>query len=1361
MFKKSLKIALSFVVLLAAHVAYVRLFAIVAEHAARGRGIAVQLQPTDSRTKKEAIRLAAKGFGAGHWSADRDLPGRYYNKERGYWMYYKEYERRNEGKQFLFKPFALIWQSRDKKELKTVTADEAVMDLDQPLGLTPNKPGTPPMRMIHAQITGNVRIRDDRGTADTGDDMLIGPMPYIEYDEATLQLRSESDVVIQDREMRVTGYDLLIQLRPKEELDPTATGGGFEGAKTAFLKKNPHVILYDSGNSGVLPGKTPAVQQAASGERTPIDLRCAGQMQIDLPKPRLPVRVGPPAPPDPTIATFTRDVVVLQAKPKQVPDQLNCDYLKLTFMPGKKPPPATATTTAAADVTANAPAEAPATTAGTVPGSGSTEPAAGGALGGLSLRRADATGHAVWLQSVSQGIKTLSNELIYKKLAPEKPDETYLRGDTPKGILVEKVDLVKEGPNKGKIEQITTVRSSDATIFDDGQNRDPETIIARGPGILEVRPARDKPVARRAIWRDQLVMQNEIAADKQLRKRITLTGDPKFFDLAQATSLDAKNEIIVWLKPKAEPATPEVATTVPATTTTAVASSSQTEAKAQPAGGKFDIEVLRALGDVHLLAPGRTLTARDVLVALFETMPTPTPATTSTGTTTTVSAPANAATTASASASATTGPPAAAGEAAVPVAQGEVNVEKKPTDPDVRVRANHVWARIALRPKAEPGSAPGAAVASTADGKAGGNTQSELREARLRGSVFFHEDPAPGKQRGTNVTGEAIDVTNLGENKMYFKVYNVDPDKAAPLDQRAKLSPNELLARIETLGRSYPLARVETEDFTVDGPKIGLNQLTDEAWVDGRGVLTQLAPLGLLSDKGLDNSPAQSTQPPTQSTQPPGQTSQRPNQATQRTAQSTQRSTQTAQQPTQSTQRTAQTTQRPIQTTQPPAQTSAPTTMTPLRISWTRSMQFKGQSTNPQGVPVARAHFVANVRADMEDSLMLCQEMTTYMDRTVKLVRPKGPKTAIPGNGSQAAEPEPKPQIALIDCLYKVLVDNRKHDPETRTLLQRQVIDGEHVIYEKLTGNFFAQPGPGQLGRVYLYSREGQDPIANPTPAPVPGSSTTADRRPIRPTANPTTQPVPVRRGTEVVGRSTISPTTPGVNAAAASSKDKAQVKNAPPAKPDFGPLKVTQVVYADEMHGRFGTGKDRDTTETRWADFFGDVEVLHAPALNEYAIFDLDNPPADATILTAQTVRVVSEPPPPGSNTGARSFLKAWDNANAETIDTTIQADKITYDSSKELFYAYGELDQVYLVQQKFVGQPPVTASGSAVKYNRRTGESQVVDPKSVQFVDDKFGIRPGRAVASEPPKKGKKPLVPFRGPGRAHFERKGFNGH
>src|SRR5262249_51083061 len=174
----ALKVVIAFCVLLSAHLGYVRLFAIVADRAARSSGVSVVLVQSDSRTKKEAIALAARACGKDHWSADPELPGRYYNKERGYWMYYKEYKRKNEGKQFTFTPFVLIWQSHDKKELKIVTGDEAIVDLDRPLGLAVNKPGSAPMRVIHAQITGNVRLRDDHGTEDTTDDMLIGPLPY-------------------------------------------------------------------------------------------------------------------------------------------------------------------------------------------------------------------------------------------------------------------------------------------------------------------------------------------------------------------------------------------------------------------------------------------------------------------------------------------------------------------------------------------------------------------------------------------------------------------------------------------------------------------------------------------------------------------------------------------------------------------------------------------------------------------------------------------------------------------------------------------------------------------------------------------------------------------------------------------------------------------------------------------------------------------------------------------------------------------------------------------------------------------------------------------------------------------------------
>ena len=52
-----------------------------------------------------------------------------------------------------------------------------------------------------------------------------------------------------------------------------------------------------------------------------------------------------------------------------------------------------------------------------------------------------------------------------------------------------------------------------------------------------------------------------------------------------------------------------------------------------------------------------------------------------------------------------------------------------------------------------------------------------------------------------------------------------------------------------------PHARVVTEEMTITGPNIGLDQGADYAWVDGPGTLTQMAPRGLLTDKGLGQPP--------------------------------------------------------------------------------------------------------------------------------------------------------------------------------------------------------------------------------------------------------------------------------------------------------------------------------------------------------------------------------------------------------------------------------------------------------------------------------------------------------------------------
>ena len=132
-------------------------------------------------------------------------------------MYAKEYERLNDGKRVRLRPFAIIWGGRDGKGLKTATSDEAVIDLDKAIGEV-SGPGDSAMHVVHARISGDVRLRDNKGTPNIlEDDLLIGPMPYVEYDEPSLQIRSDSDVVIQDRDMRITGFGLQILLRPKEE----------------------------------------------------------------------------------------------------------------------------------------------------------------------------------------------------------------------------------------------------------------------------------------------------------------------------------------------------------------------------------------------------------------------------------------------------------------------------------------------------------------------------------------------------------------------------------------------------------------------------------------------------------------------------------------------------------------------------------------------------------------------------------------------------------------------------------------------------------------------------------------------------------------------------------------------------------------------------------------------------------------------------------------------------------------------------------------------------------------------------------------------------------------------------------------
>ena len=119
----------------------------------------------------------------------------------------------------------------------------------------------------------------------------------------------------------------------------------------------------------------------------------------------------------------------------------------------------------------------------------------------------------------------------------------------------------------------------DATLFDDGQGGGPGTIVSRGPGLLETRPARDKPVERTAYWEDTLETIDEVGPDKQVQKKITLTGNPKFVDTAQATTLEGRKAVFEDRRLAEAQAQPEAS---PADRPTANATTARTPAGARP-----------------------------------------------------------------------------------------------------------------------------------------------------------------------------------------------------------------------------------------------------------------------------------------------------------------------------------------------------------------------------------------------------------------------------------------------------------------------------------------------------------------------------------------------------------------------------------------------------------------------------------------------------------------------------------------------------------------------------------------------------------------------------------------------------------
>jgi hypothetical protein len=487
-----------------------------------------------------------------------------------------------------------------------------------------------------------------------------------------------------------------------------------------------------------------------------------------------------------------------------------------------------------------------------------------------------------------------------------------------------------------------------------------------------------------------------------------------------------------------------------------------------------------------------------------------------------------------------------------------------------------------------------------------------------------------------------------------------------------------------------------------------MNQETDQVWAHGRGTMTQLAAPGFLTDKA-------------------------PDAATD-----------------------VQTSGDGAARSKPKPKTRAGVPLSekvPMTITFTERMEFNGRTTDPDGNPSARADFFGISTAKMEDSLLHCEEqMITFTDKEIPLAQvgttSKGPSKPKAGSnaldaanedvdGEAEAATQTQAQLARIYCYKNAVAINRKVDPDSPTLIQKQKIYAQDsLVYDHRTGDFEVP----DKGLVWLFDRDnkssetpGQNLDGNSNNVP----NRTAAGRTVTPTSG---------RAPSQPGRSDGAPAT--------ATRSRNTARPTPPAtKPKTGevpPLVLTQIHFVNGMMGQVGSGKAADKSETRWSQFFGDVEVCRAQVPTELSILDPDKLPRDGFFLTGQTLRVITEPPPATAppSTPARNYMKAWEKACVTSVDKTLQADVITYDTYKDLFYAYSEQGRsVIFADQYAPGQDASPASGKAVQFNPKTGAANVIDSNSMRLLDKRTGARPGPVSAPDPYAKPKKPYKrPYR---------------
>ena len=285
-------------------------------------------------------------------------------------------------------------------------------------------------------------------------------------------------------------------------------------------------------------------------------------------------------------------------------------------------------------------------------------------------------------------------------------------------------------------------------------------------------------------------------------------------------------------------------------------------------------------------------------------------------------------------------------------------------------------------------------------------------------------------------------------------------------------------------------------------------------------------------------------------------------------------------------------------------------------------------------------------------------------------------------------------RVTRVVCEQNVDVSSLKRT-ETGEVRQRQRVLGQVVTYNKDSNDFHVE----SPGTVYLYDRK------------------KAEKKPAK----------------------------------AAAPRAKGRTKSAPE---PLGPLELTRIDFDRRMDGQLNSRRPGSKSQLGVAEFFGNVRTIRAQVPDETADLDVDHPPREFLYTVSDTVRVMSEPPPPGA-TGEdkdkdRVLLQAWGKVFARSgkngRETAIRADdRMVYDSATGLSIIYGGPGGVLIVDQDGQANTPSQGYSSVVQFNHKTGQHRAVDAHQLVILDPNSGqrlVQPG--IREEEGKKTKREMFP-----------------